>query len=293
MGTSEEIMKNSKKIRSGETQKNRPGRQWKMKEKPQVDNRAYKPAEKLKGKVAIVTGGDSGIGHAVAIAYAKEGADIVIVYLEEHTDAQRVKKEVEKYGARCLLVAGDVGDQQFCAHVVQHTIKTFRHLDIVVNNAAEQHPQENFENISSEQLEKTFRTNIFGYFYLTNAALPHLKSGSAIVNCASVTAYRGSSHLVDYSSTKGAIVSFTRSLSQTLIDRGIRVNAVAPGAVWTPLIVSTFPAEAVKTFGTDNPMKRAAEPYEIAPSFVFLASDDSSFMTGQVLHPNGGEVVNG
>ena len=248
---------------------------------------------KLQGRAAIITGGDSGIGRAVAIAFAKEGADVSVVYLNEHQDAQETKRLVEGTGRKCLLIDGDVGDEKFCRQAVEKTVKTFGHLDIVVNNAAEQHVQDNLEKITAQQLERTFRTNIFSYFYLTKASLKHLKEGCAIINTTSVTAYRGSPHLIDYASTKGAIVAFTRSLAKALAERKIRVNGVAPGPVWTPLIPASFPPEKVETFGGDVPLKRPGEPAEIAPSYVFLASEDSSYMTGQILHPNGGEVVNG
>jgi NAD(P)-dependent dehydrogenase (short-subunit alcohol dehydrogenase family) len=241
----------------------------------------------------LITGGDSGIGRSVAILYAREGADVAIVYLNEDTDARETKKLVELEGRKCLTIAGDIGDEQFCKQAVDETIKTFGHLDILVNNAAEQHPQESIENISAEQLERTFRTNIFSMFFLTKAALPHLKEGSVIINTTSVTAYKGSPQLLDYSATKGAIVAFTRSLSQGLVEKGIRVNGVAPGPIWTPLIPSTFPAEKVESFGAQVPMQRAGQPEEVAPSYVFLASDDSTYMTGQILHPNGGSVING
>lgn len=248
---------------------------------------------KLQGKVALITGGDSGIGRAVAVAYAKEGADIAIVYLNEHDDAKETRRLVEEQGRRCLALSGDVGREHFCQQAVDRTIREYGRLDILVNNAAEQHPQDTLEQISSEQLERTFRTNIFSYFYMGKAALPHLKEGSTIINTTSVTAYKGSPQLLDYSSTKGAIVAFTRSLSQALADKQIRVNAVAPGPIWTPLIPSTFPADKVATFGSDVPLGRAGQPEEVAPSYVFLASQDSSYTTGQVLHPNGGTVVNG
>jgi NAD(P)-dependent dehydrogenase (short-subunit alcohol dehydrogenase family) len=248
---------------------------------------------KLTEKVALITGGDSGIGRAVAIAYAKEGADIAIVYFDEHEDAAETKRLVQSQGGRCLVIAGDVGDEAFCQEAVERTVQEFGHLDILVNNAAEQHPQGSLEQITAEQLTRTFRTNIFSFFYMGKAALPHLKAGSAIINTTSVTAYKGSPHLLDYSSTKGAIVAFTRSLSQALADKQIRVNAVAPGPIWTPLIPSTFPADEVASFGSDVPLKRAGQPEEVAPSYVFLASKDSSYTTGQVLHPNGGTVVNG
>ncbi len=248
---------------------------------------------KLQDRVAIITGGDSGIGRAVALAYAEEGADVCIAYLNEDEDAARTRQMVEKLGRRCLTHAGDIGDEQACQGIIEQAVEKFGRLDILVNNAAEQHPQEKFEHISAEQLERTFRTNVFSMFYLVKAVLPHMKKGGAIINTTSVTAYRGSSSLVDYSSTKAAIVGFTRSLAHALVKRGIRVNAVAPGPIWTPLIPSTFPADHVTTFGSDVPMGRAGEPNEVAPCYVFLASDDSSYMTGQVLHPNGGEIVNG
>jgi NAD(P)-dependent dehydrogenase (short-subunit alcohol dehydrogenase family) len=241
----------------------------------------------------LITGGDSGIGRAVAVAYAREGADVAIAYLNEHGDAEETKRMVEGEGRRCILIAGDIGDDSFCKEAVEQTVRELGGLDVLVNNAAEQHPQESIEDITNEQLERTFRTNIFAMFYLTRAALTHLKKGSAIINTTSVTAYRGSPELLDYSSTKGAITAFTRSLALSLAEKGIRVNAVAPGPIWTPLIPSTFDEEKVKTFGADTPMKRPGQPEEVAPSYVFLASDDSSYMTGQVLHPNGGEVVNG
>ncbi|BAZ39180.1 short-chain dehydrogenase/reductase SDR [Calothrix sp. NIES-4101] len=260
--------------------------------KPKFDDAQYRGSGKLEGKVALITGGDSGIGRAVAIAYAKEGANVAIIYHKEHEDAENTKRLVEEQKQHCLTIAGDIGDEKFCQQVVEQTVAQLGHLDILVNNAAEQHPKESIEEISAEQLERTFRTNIFSMFYLTKAALPYLKAGSAIINTTSVTAYKGSSHLLDYSSTKGAIVAFTRSLSQSLIDKGIRVNGVAPGPIWTPLITSTFPQERIETFGSQSPMQRPGQPEEIAPSFVFLASDDSSYFAGQILHPNGGIIVN-
>lgn len=283
----------SQKLQPKQHQEQRPGVESEMTPRPQSQDKAYKGSDKLQQKVALITGGDSGIGRAVAIAYAKEGADLAIVYLNEHEDAKETQRLVEQEGRRCLPIAGDIGEEEFCRQAVQQTIKAYGKLDILVNNAAEQHPQESIENISAEQLERTFRTNIFSMFYLTKAALPHLKEGSAIVNSTSVTAYKGNPQLLDYSTTKGAIVAFTRSLSQALISKGIRVNAVAPGPIWTPLIPSTFPEEKVESFGAQVPMQRAGQPEEMAPSYVFLASDDSSYMSGQVLHPNGGEVVNG
>lgn len=274
-------------------QNTQPGIESEMVPPPISLDVAYKGSDKLKGKVAIITGGDSGIGRAVSMYFAKEGADIVIVYLNEHTDAQETKKQVEAENRKCLLMAGDVGDESFCQEVIKKTTTEFGKLDIVVNNAAEQHPQESIENISKEQLERTFRTNIFSMFFLVKAALPHMRAGSTIINTTSVTTYKGSPELLDYSSTKGAIVGFTRSLSQALAEKGIRVNAVAPGPIWTPLIPSTFDEEKVKLFGSDVPMKRAGQPEEVAPAYVFLASADSSYISGQVIHVNGGTVVNG
>ena len=264
-----------------------------MKPRPKPEDESHPGSGKLRGKVAIITGGDSGIGRAVAAAFAKEGADVTVVYLEEHRDAKKTEQLVEQHGRKCLLIDGDVGDEKFCAKVVDQTLTEFGRIDIVVNNAGEQHPQDSIEKISAEQLERTFRTNVFAYFFLTKAAMKHLKKGAVIINTASVTAYKGSPKLLDYSSTKGAEVAFTRSLSQSLAEKGIRVNGVAPGPIWTPLIPSTFPEEKVETFGSDVPLGRAGQPEEVAPSYVFLASDDSSYMTGQILHPNGGTVVNG
>lgn len=283
----------TEKQRPAQTQARQPGLQSEMSPQPKSGERPRSGSHKLDGKVALITGGDSGIGRAVAVAFAREGADVAIVYLNEHQDAQETKRLVEKEGRRCLTIAGDVGTVPCCEESVRQTVVELNHLDILVNNAAEQHPQESIEGITAEQLERTFRTNIFSFFYMTKAAVPHLHEGSAIINTTSVTAYKGSGHLLDYSSTKGAIVSFTRSLSQELADKNIRVNAVAPGPIWTPLIPSTFPAERVESFGSDVPLKRAGEPEEVAPSYVFLASDDASYMTGQVLHPNGGTIVNG
>ncbi|RUT29543.1 glucose 1-dehydrogenase [Paenibacillus zeisoli] len=274
-------------------QSQRPGIEEQMTPLPQYEGN-YKPAGKLKGKVALITGGDSGIGRAVALAYAKEGADVAIVYLNEHDDAKKTQAEVEKTGQKVLLIPGDIGDEAFAQEAVQKTVSELGSLDILVNNAGEQHPQENIEDITAEQLERTFRTNIFAMFYLTKAAMPHLKKGSTIINTASVTAYKGSPALLDYSSTKGAIVSFTRSLSMNLVSKkGIRVNAVAPGPIWTPLIPSTFDEEKVKQFGADSPMQRPGQPEELAATYVFLASEDSSYISGQVIHVNGGEIVNG
>jgi NAD(P)-dependent dehydrogenase (short-subunit alcohol dehydrogenase family) len=271
----------------------RPGRERKMKPRPKAEDEKHRGSGKLQAKVAIITGGDSGIGRAVGIAFAKEGADVAVVYLEEKKDALETKRLLEKHGRKCLLIQGDVGQEEFCRKAVEQTIGEFGKVDILVNNAAEQHPQESIEKITEKQLERTFRTNIFSFFFMTKAAMKHLNERGTIINTTSVTAYKGSAHLLDYSSTKGAITAFTRSLSQALADKGIRVNGVAPGPVWTPLIPSTFPAKEVETFGSDVPLGRPGQPEEIAPSFVFLASDDSSYMTGQILHPNGGTVVNG
>lgn len=279
-------------LQPAQHQDHQPGSEAEMTPKPQAKGSNYRAAGKLEGKVALITGGDSGIGRSVAILYAKEGADVAIMYLSENQDAEETKRLVEAEGKRCLMIQGDVGDEQFCQQAVQQTVQELGHLDILINNAAEQHPQESIEKITAEQLERTFRTNIFGMFFMAKAALPHLKEGSAIINTTSVTAYKGNPQLLDYSSTKGAIVAFTRSLSQSLVEKGIRVNGVAPGPIWTPLIPSTFPEEKVKSFGSQVPMQRAGQPEEVAPCYVFLASDDSSYMSGQILHPNGGEVVN-
>lgn len=274
-------------------QTRQPGLEAEMTPQPDSTMEEYNGSGKLRSKVAIITGGDSGIGRSVAVAFAKEGADITIVYLDEHEDAALTKEEIEKCGRKCILIAGDVGNEKFCAEVVEKTIAAFDHIEILVNNSAEQHVQESILDIDNAQLEKTFRTNIFSMFHMVKAVLPHLKKGARIINTTSVTAYKGSPHLVDYSATKGAIVTFTRSLSLQLIERGIHVNAVAPGPIWTPLIPSTFPPDEVASFGKNVPMKRPGQPDEVAPCFVFLASQDCSYMSGQVLHPNGGNVVNG
>lgn len=283
----------NQQTRPAQTQDRTPGSEEQMTPRPVSEDPRYRGSGKLEGKVALITGGDSGIGRAVARFFAREGADVTIVYLNEYEDAKKTGGMVEQEGRRALLIAGNIGDERFCQQVVQQTLDTFGRLDILVNNAAEQHPQDNLEDISAEQLELTFRTNIFSMFFLTKAVLPHLHPGSAIINTTSVTAYRGSAHLLDYSSTKGAIVSFTRSLALNLAKRRIRVNGVAPGPIWTPLIPSTFDEEKVQQFGADVAMGRPGEPEELAPAYVFLASDDSSYMTGQVLHVNGGEVING
>lgn len=280
------------KQRPAQRQSRQPGIESKMRPRPDADGANYRPAGKLCDMAVLITGGDSGIGRAVAIAFAREGADVAIVYLDEHEDAQETKRKVEHLGQRCIVIAGDVGDPEFCEDAVSLTVEEFGKLDVLVNNAAEQHPQESLLDITPEQLEQTFRTNIFAYFYMAREALRYLQPGGVIINTSSVTAYRGSAHLIDYASTKAAIVGFTRSLSLALADKGIRVNGVAPGPIWTPLIPATFDADEVATFGSDVPLQRAGQPEEVAPSFVFLASSDSSYMTGQMLHPNGGEVVN-
>ncbi|MBE0534606.1 MAG: SDR family oxidoreductase [Phycisphaerae bacterium] len=270
-----------------QSQKIQPGRESQMQPRPESQARHYRGADKLKDKVAIITGGDSGIGRSVAVSFAKEGAHVVVVYLEEHQDAEETQKLVEEAGRECLLISGDIGDSRLSEEVVARTMEHFKRIDVLVNNAAEQHEYEKLTDIPDAQLLKTFKTNIFAMFYLVRAAITHMQPGSAIVNTTSVTAYRGHTSLIPYSATKGAIVSFTRSLARVL-GPDIRVNAVAPGPVWTPLIPASFSAEKVEQFGSNTIMDRPAEPDEIAPCYVFLASDDSSYMTGQVLHPNGG-----
>ncbi len=270
-----------------------PGKEGLMNPRPEYRGEDYKAAGKLEGKVAIITGGDSGIGRSVAVLYAREGADVAILYLDQHQDAEQTRSVVERYGRRCLTFAGDVADREVCRKVIDETLAAFGKLDILINNAAEQHPQEKLEDISEEQWEKTFRTNIFGMFQMTKAALPHLGKGASIINTSSVTAYKGSPQLLDYSATKGAITAFTRSLSMNLAERGIRVNGVAPGPIWTPLIPSTFDADKVAEFGSNTPMKRPGQPDEVAPAYVYLASSDAAYVSGQVLHVNGGTVVNG
>ena len=286
-------MPKEKKLRPPQHQRRQPGPQHKMRPEPKSGTSDYLGSGKLRDRVALITGGDSGIGRAVAVLFAKEGADVSVIYLEEHKDARETKRLVEGLGRKCVLIPGDIGQEKFCRAAVTQTKRALGKIDILVNNAAEQHPQESITKITERQLEQTFRTNIFAMFFLTKAVMPHFKKGGVIINCASVTAYRGSPELLDYSATKGAIVAFTRSLSQALAEKKIRVNAVAPGPIWTPLIPSTFPAKEVATFGSDTPLGRAGEPEEVATSFVFLASDDASYMTGQVLHPNGGRIVNG
>lgn len=271
----------------------RPGSELKMQPQPVADNLKVKGSGKLHNKVALITGGDSGIGRAVAILFAKEGADIAIVYYNETEDAKDTALAILRYGRNCLLLPGDLSKEKFCSTVVARTIKQFGKIDVLVNNAAIHYESKSLEDITTEQLLKTFKTNIFSMFWVTKAALKHMDKGSSIINTTSVTAYRGSGVLIDYASTKGAIVGFTRSLSSNLVDKGIRVNAVAPGPIWTPLIASSFEPKKVAKHGSDVPMKRAGEPAEVAPSYLFLACSDSSYITGQVLHPNGGEIVNG
>jgi NAD(P)-dependent dehydrogenase (short-subunit alcohol dehydrogenase family) len=282
-----------KKTEPPQQQSERPGVESEMYPRPEAEDRNYKACGKLDRKVALITGGDSGIGKATAILFAKEGADIAVAYLDEHSDAEETKRLVEKERRRCILIPGDIGDESHCQKLVRQTVDKLGRLDILINNAAEQHPQDSIEKITAEQLERTFQTNIFAMFFMVKAALPHLKEGSTIVNTTSVTAYEGNGMLIDYSSTKGAIVSFTRSLSSSLVGKKIRVNAVAPGPIWTPLIPSTFPDEKIERFGANTPMQRPGQPHEVATCMLFLASDDSSYISGQVLHPNGGKIVNG
>ncbi|MCW9037028.1 SDR family oxidoreductase [Altibacter sp.] len=280
-------MKKPKKFQ--EQSQEQPGKEHKMHPQPEIIRSTYKGSDKLKNKVALITGGDSGIGRSVAVHFAKEGAELAIIYLKEDKDAAQTKKMVEKEQQSCLLLEGDITNESFCMKAVQQVIDTFGRLDIVVNNAAVQFPKDDLAGISISEMKKTFEVNIYPYFYILKPALEHLKEGAAIINTASVTAYRGSDHLLDYSATKGAIVSFTRSLSQMLADKGIRVNGVAPGPIWTPLIPATF--DDISDFGQDTPLGRAGQPSEVAPAYVFLASEDSSYITGQFLHVNGGEMI--
>ncbi len=282
----------TKGSKPAQSQKKQPGKEHKMTPKPEAISSDYKGSDKLKGKVAIITGGDSGIGRAVAIAFALEGAKVMISYLNEDKDAKETREFILEQGGEAKILSGNLRKEAACKKLVEKTISEFGKLDILVNNAAQQFPQDSLEDITEEQLKKTFETNIFSQFFVTKAALPHLKKGASIINSSSVTAYRGSKHLIDYAATKGAIVAFTRSLSTNLAEKGIRVNGVAPGPIWTPLIPSTFSKEHVKDFGKKVPMGRPGEPEEVAPSYVFLASDDSSYITGQFLHPNGGEIIN-
>ena len=286
------MMSESRQTLPPQQQDRQPGLQGAM--QPQPDTRPRYPGSgRLRDRVALISGGDSGIGRAVALAFAREGADVTILYFNEHQDAHETVRLIEVEGRQCLAIDGDIGKPAFCRSAVAQTIERFGRLDVLVNNAAEQYPQERIEDISPEQLERTFRTNLYGQFFLIQAALAHLHEGAAIINTTSVTAYHGSPKLIDYSATKGAIVAFTRSLALSLLERGIRVNAVAPGPIWTPLIPATFSADEVASFGAHTPMQRPGQPDEVAASYVFLACADSSYMAGQVLHPNGGQIVNG
>lgn len=281
----------SKKPKSfPEQSQDTPGIESQMIPEPIIITDDYKGSDKFKNKVVLITGGDTGIGRSVAVHFAREGANIAIVYLSEDKDAEETAEMIRKENSKCLLLKGDIGNEDECKEFVQKTVKEFGGLNILVNNAGEQHPKDSLEEIDSETMEKTFRTNIFSMFYLTKEALKHLKEGDSIINTTSITSYRGSEHLIDYSATKGAITAFTRSLGTNLAKKGIRVNAVAPGPIWTPLIVSTF--DKVSDFGHDTPIGRAGQPYEVAPAYLFLASDEASYITSQVIHPNGGEVVN-
>lgn len=273
-----------------QTQKHQPGVEGKMDPAP-VHPLEYKGADKLKGKVAVITGGDSGIGKAVAIAFAAEGANLVINYLEEDVDAEDTKKLIEDRGGKCLLVKGDVSNEEFCQSLIDQTIEEFDRLDIVVNNAAKQFPQKSLEDISSEQWDLTYKTNIYPIFYLSKFAMPHLKQGSSIINTTSVTTYMGNAELIDYASTKGAIVGFTRSLAQNVAAKGIRVNMVAPGPIWTPLIPATFDEQHVEEFGTETPLGRPGQPRDLVGAYVLLASEDGAYMTGQCIHVNGGMIM--
>lgn len=274
-----------------QSQERTPALETEMQPKPEYDNPNYKGSDKLKDKVALITGGDSGIGRSVAVFYAKEGADVAIVYFDEHKDAEETQKSVESYGRRCLLIPGDIRNETFCHEAVNKAVEEFGRLDILVNNAAVQYLEPSLDEIDSARLGDIFATNVFAMFYFTRAAEPHLKAGSSIINTTSINAYKGNAKLLSYSTTKGAILAFTRSIAQPMLEKGIRVNGVAPGPIWTPFIPDAFPADTVKDFGKQVPMQRPGQPREVAPSFVFLASEDASYISGQVLHPNGGVVI--
>jgi NAD(P)-dependent dehydrogenase (short-subunit alcohol dehydrogenase family) len=278
------------RLQPAQKQERQPGRETEMRPRPDYQPK-FPGCGKLEDKVALITGGDSGIGRAVAVAMAREGARIAIVYLEEHRDADETVRLVREEGSEAIKFAGDVGDEKFCEKTVDDTVKTFGRLDVLVNNAAEQHEVDDPLELTAEQIERTFRTNVFSFFFMTKAALRHMGEGASIINTTSITAFKGHKTLLDYSSTKGAIVSMTRSLSEVLVERGIRVNAVAPGPIWTPLIPASFDAEKTAKHGASAPMKRAGQPNEVAPCYVFLASEEASYISGQVLHPNGGTVV--
>ena len=279
-----------RRIRPSQAVRSTQGKEGQMNPQPVYEKE--KTYQRLAGKVAIITGGDSGIGRAVAIAFVKEGAEVCIAYRNDHRDAKETANRIEELGGKCLLLPGDISDENHCRKIVRTVLATWKRIDIIVNNAAVQFPQKKLEKITSSQLRRTFEVNVFSQLYLTKAAEKYLRKGAAIINTTSVTAYRGSSHLIDYAATKGAIVSMIRSLAAYFSEKGIRVNGVAPGPVWTPLIPTTFSPKEVATFGSDTPLKRAANPVEIAYAYVFLASDDASYITGQVVHPNGGEIVN-
>lgn len=274
-------------------QQSLPGNESEMVPKPVIIRDDYQGSNKLKGKAALITGGDSGIGRAVAVHFAREGANVAIIYLEEHEDAQKTKEMVEGEGGKCLVINGDIKEREFCFDAVQKVVDTFGDLNILVNNAAEQHVRQGMEELDLDLTEKTFQTNVISMFYITKAAVKHLKKGDSVINTTSVVAFQGREYLIDYGATKGAILSFTRSLNDDLAPKGIRVNAVAPGPIWTPLIPATFDEEHVKNFGKSTHLGRPGQPSEVAPAYVFLASKDASYISGQTIHVNGGEPVGG